>query len=135
MILTKTNDDDNVYFEKLKEETNIITLVKTDDDMYFEESEEEMNVITPAKVNNYDNVYFDETNEVNSYDGDSNSCNDDSNSDDFEKEMSDDSDNDGYNRCNEYNKYGKCDSGYYYRDKRYERKTLLMMSPISLVIT
>ncbi|RIA80095.1 hypothetical protein C1645_839301, partial [Glomus cerebriforme] len=74
---TKTNDDDDVYFEESEEETNVITPAKTDDDVYFEESEE-MNIVTLAKADDYDNLYFDETNEVNSYDGDSNSCSDDS---------------------------------------------------------
>ncbi|RIA80254.1 hypothetical protein C1645_882268 [Glomus cerebriforme] len=114
-----------------EEETNVVTPAKTDDDVYFEESEE-TNVVTPAKADDYDDVYFDETNEVNSYDGDSNSCSD-SNSDDSEKEMPDDSDDDGYDRYGGYNEYGERDSGYYYRDGRYERKTSPMMSPISPV--
>ncbi len=44
------------------------------------------------------------------------------------KYCSDDSDDDGYNGYGEYNEYGKCDRGYYYRDRRYERKTSPMMS-------
>ena len=40
----------------------------------------------------------------------------------------DDSDDDGYGG---YNEYGECDRGYYYyRDRRYKRKVLPMMSPI-----
>ena len=46
----------------------------------------------------------------------------------------DDSNNE-YNRYGKYNKYSEHDSDYYYRNKKYERKTSLMMSSIiSLVI-
>jgi hypothetical protein len=49
---------------------------------------------------------------------------------DSEKEMPDDSNDDGYNGYGEYNDYGERDRGYYYRDGRYERKVSPMMSPI-----
>ncbi|GBB96310.1 hypothetical protein RclHR1_27210004 [Rhizophagus clarus] len=41
-------------------------------------------------------------------------------------------DDNGYG---EYNEYGECDRGYYYRDGRYERKTSPMMSPIIFPVT
>jgi hypothetical protein len=61
--------------------------------------------------------------------------NDCSHDNDFENEMPDESDDDGYDGYSGYNEYGEHDRGYYYRDGRYERKTSPMMSPIiSLVI-
>ncbi|CAB4378408.1 unnamed protein product [Rhizophagus irregularis] len=71
-----------------------------DKDMFFNE-------VNPTKVNTVtsnNDVYFDETNEVNTHDSDSNSYNDDSDSDDSEEEMPDDS---GYNRYSEYDGYNK----------------------------
>ena len=50
------------------------------------------------------------------------------------EEMPDDSD-DEYDRYGGYNEYGECDRGYYYRDGRYERKVLPMMSPIISPVT
>ena len=49
---------------------------------------------------------------------------------DSEEEMPDKSDDDSYDRNGGYNEYGERDKGYYYRDRRYKRKVLLMMSPI-----
>jgi len=74
-------------------------------------------------------------------DGDSNSCNDVSNSDDSEKEMServspkDDSNDDGYNGYGGYNEYSEHDKGYYYRDGRYKRRGSPLMSPIISPVT
>ncbi len=74
-------------------------------------------------------------------DGNSNSCNDVFNSDDSEKEMpervspKDDSDDDEYNGYSRYNEYDKRDRGYYYHDRRYERKTSPMISPIISPVT
>src|SRR6266498_515073 len=108
-----------------------------------------MSSVTKAKgsqkdqANGYDDdddVYFDGANEKvpllqrlqpesdNTHDGVSNSCNVDSDPDSNSGDkMSDDSDDDGYNGYGEYNKYDECDRDYYYRDRRYERKVLLMM--------
>ncbi|RGB35192.1 hypothetical protein C1646_759645 [Rhizophagus diaphanus] len=49
---------------------------------------------------------------------------------DSEEEMPDESDDNEYDRYGRYNEYGECDRGYYYRDRRYERKTSPMMSSI-----
>ncbi|CAB4401757.1 unnamed protein product [Rhizophagus irregularis] len=49
---------------------------------------------------------------------------------DSEEEVPDESDDDGYNRYDGYDEWGNCDRGYYYRDRRRERKTSPMMSPI-----
>uniref|UniRef100_U9SK39 Uncharacterized protein n=1 Tax=Rhizophagus irregularis (strain DAOM 181602 / DAOM 197198 / MUCL 43194) TaxID=747089 RepID=U9SK39_RHIID len=82
-------------------------------------------------VTSVDDMYFDEINDANTHDGNFNSCNNisdpDSNSGD---EMPDDSDNDGYNGYSGYNECGEYDRGYYYRDRRYERRGSPMMSPI-----
>ncbi|CAG8455283.1 13466_t:CDS:10, partial [Dentiscutata heterogama] len=51
---------------------------------------------------------------------------------DSEEERLDESDDDGYNGYDRYDEYGGCDRGYYYRDRRYERKSSPMMSPIIL---
>ena len=63
-------------------------------------------------------------------------CNDDSDpNSNSEEEMSDDSNDDAYNRYSEYNEYGECDRGYYYCDRRYERRGSPMMSPIISSVT
>ena len=54
---------------------------------------------------------------------------------DFVEEIPDDSDDDGYNGYGRYNEYGECDRGYYYHDRRYERKVSPMMSPIISPVT
>jgi hypothetical protein len=83
-----------------------------------------------------DDMYFNETNDANTHNGDSNSCNEDSDPDsNSEDEIPGDSDDDGYDRYGGYNEYGECDRGYYYRDGRYERKTSPMMSPIISPVT
>jgi hypothetical protein len=74
--------------------------------------------ISPIPVS-YD---FNSSGYVNANDGDPNSINDDSDSDDSEEEMLDDLD-DGYDEYGGYNEYDGCDRGYYYHDRRYERKT------------
>ncbi|CAG8661526.1 9857_t:CDS:10, partial [Gigaspora margarita] len=51
---------------------------------------------------------------VNADDGDPNSINDNSDSYYSEKEMPDESDNDGYSGCGGYNKYGESNKNYYY---------------------
>ncbi|GBB90731.1 hypothetical protein RclHR1_17790010 [Rhizophagus clarus] len=103
-----------------------------DEDTFFNEA-------NPTKVNTIisnDDMYFNETNDANTHNGDSNSCNEDSDPDsNSEDEMPDDSDDDGYDRYGGYNEYGECDRGYYYRDGRYERKTSPMMSPIISPVT
>ncbi|RIA87593.1 hypothetical protein C1645_854263 [Glomus cerebriforme] len=106
-----------------------------DENMFFNE-------MNPSKVNTVtsdDDVYFGKANEVNKYDGDPNSINDDSDSDsNSEDEIPDDSDDDGYNRYGGYggyNEYGEHDRGYYYRDRRYERRGSPMMSPIISLVT
>ncbi|EXX50963.1 uncharacterized protein OCT59_018420 [Rhizophagus irregularis] len=105
-----------------------------DKDMFFNE-------VNPTKVNTVtsnDDVYFDQINEVSMHDSDSNLYNDNSNSDDSEEEMLDDSDDDGYNRYSRYsryNEYDEYDRGYYYRDRKYKRKSSPMMSPIIFLIT
>ncbi|PKC04823.1 hypothetical protein RhiirA5_421742, partial [Rhizophagus irregularis] len=97
--------------------------------------------VNPTKVNTVtsnDDVYFDQINEVSMHDSDSNLYNDNSNSDDSEEEMLDDSDDDGYNRYSRYsryNEYDEYDRGYYYRDRKYKRKSSPMMSPIIFLIT
>src|SRR6266498_1874092 len=104
------------------------------------------NGANPTKVNTItsdDDVYFDEMNEEmpsgsdNTHDGDSNSCNDDSDPDSNSgDEMPDESDNDDkYDGYGEYNEYGEHDRGYYYRDRRYKRKSSPMMSPIISPVT
>ncbi|EXX67564.1 uncharacterized protein OCT59_021833 [Rhizophagus irregularis] len=97
------------------------------------------NEVNPSKVNtvtSVDDMYFDEINDANTHDGNFNSCNNisdpDSNSGD---EMPDDSDNDGYNGYSGYNECGEYDRGYYYRDRRYERRGSPMMSPIIFPVT
>ncbi|PKC69806.1 hypothetical protein RhiirA1_455579 [Rhizophagus irregularis] len=105
-----------------------------DKDMFFNE-------VNPTKVNTVtsnDDVYFDQINEVSMHDSDSNLYNDNSNSDDSEEEMLDDSDDDGYNRYSRYsryNEYDEYDRGYYYRDRKYKRKSSPIMSPIIFLIT
>ncbi len=47
----------------------------------------------------------------------------------------DESDDNGYDGYDGYNEYGERDRGYYYRDGRYERKVLPMMSPIISPVT
>ncbi|PKC02407.1 hypothetical protein RhiirA5_425290 [Rhizophagus irregularis] len=103
-----------------------------DKDMFFNEA-------NPSKVNtvtSVDDMYFDEINDANTHDGNFNSCNNisdpNSNSGD---EMPDDSDDDGYNGYSGYNECGECDRGYYYRDRRYERRGSSMMSPIISPVT
>ncbi|PKB96415.1 hypothetical protein RhiirA5_367758 [Rhizophagus irregularis] len=99
--------------------------------------------IAPAEAENlvdYDEVYYDDDtyfddpmpssmekgiNEVQT-DDDSNCSHDN----DSEEEVPDESDDDGYNRYDGYDEWGNCDRGYYYRDRRRERKTSPMMSPI-----
>ncbi|CAB4384501.1 unnamed protein product [Rhizophagus irregularis] len=44
--------------------------------------------------------------------------------------MPDDSDDDGYNGYGGYNECDECDRGYYYRNRRYEKRGFPMMSPI-----
>src|SRR2546423_782605 len=84
-----------------------------------------------------DDVYFNEMNEEipsgsdNTHNGDSNSCNDDSDlNSNSEDEMPNNSDDNKYNRYSGYNEYSERDRSYYYHDKRYERKTSTMMSSI-----
>ena len=83
-----------------------------------------------------DDIYFDETNDANTHDGNSNLCNDisDSNSNSEDK-MLNDSDDNGYNGYSGYNEYGKCDRGYYYHVRRYEKRGSLMISPIIFLVT
>src|SRR3954465_2132217 len=95
-------------------------------DMYFNEANDDNTddvdriktssnaSVTKAKANDYDDVYFDEANEEiplgpdNTHDGNSNSCNDDSDPDSNSgDEMPDDSDDDGYNGYGGYNEYGE----------------------------
>ncbi|CAB4376349.1 unnamed protein product [Rhizophagus irregularis] len=103
-----------------------------DEDTFFNEA-------NPTKVNTIisnDDMYFNEMNDANTHNGDSNSCNEDSDPDsNSEDEIPGDSDDDGYDRYGGYNEYGECDRGYYYRDGRYERKTSPMMSPIISPVT
>ncbi|CAB5358579.1 unnamed protein product [Rhizophagus irregularis] len=100
-----------------------------DEEAFFKET-------NPTTVTPNDDMYFNETNDANTHDGSSNSCNNDSDPDsNSEDEMPDDSDDDGYNGYGGYNEYGECDRGYYYRDGRYERKTSPMMSPIISLVT
>ncbi|CAB4386581.1 unnamed protein product [Rhizophagus irregularis] len=103
-----------------------------DEDTFFNEA-------NPTKVNTIisnDDMYFNETNDANTHNGDSNSYNEDSDPDsNSEDEIPGDSDDDGYDRYGGYNEYGECDRGYYYRDGRYERKTSPMMSPIISPVT
>ena len=49
--------------------------------------------------------------------------------------MPDDSDDDGYNGYGGYNEYGERDRGYYYHDRRYERRGSPLMSPIISPVT
>ncbi|PKC56203.1 hypothetical protein RhiirA1_474341 [Rhizophagus irregularis] len=88
--------------------------------------------ITPSEAENnvdYDDVYFNDSmpssieKEMNKV-----KINDD-------KEMPDDSDDDGYNSYGGYNEYGEYDRGYYYHNRRYERKSSPMMSPIISPVT
>jgi hypothetical protein len=75
-------------------------------------------------------------NEANTNDRDSNLCNNDSDSDsNSEDEIANNSDDDGYGGYSRYNEYDKCDRGYYYRNRRYERKTSPMMSFIISPVT
>ncbi|RIA81684.1 hypothetical protein C1645_836602 [Glomus cerebriforme] len=99
---------------------NVVTLAKADihidyDDMYFDKelnSEGETNGEVPSRSDN-------------THDDDSNSCSGDSDPDNNSGDkMLDDLDND------RYNKYGEYDRGYYYHDRRYERRRSPMMSPI-----
>ena len=107
--------------------------------MFFNET----NLTKMNTVISDDDMYFDKMNEEvplgsdNTYDGDSNSCNDNSDPDNnSEDEMPDESDNNnGYDGYSGYNEYGERDRGYYYRDRRYERKNSSMMSPIISLVT
>ncbi|PKC53870.1 hypothetical protein RhiirA1_508854 [Rhizophagus irregularis] len=99
------------------------------------------NVVTPAKVNIYDDVYFDDEfdhnlpNPIPRPDKGTNDTETEDDSDcNSEEEMPDDSDNE-YDRYGGYNEYGECNRGYYYHDGRYERKTSPMMSPIISPVT
>ncbi|RGB23478.1 hypothetical protein C1646_774449 [Rhizophagus diaphanus] len=101
-----------------------------DENAFFKET-------NPTTVTPDDDVYFNETNDDNTHNGNSNSCNDDSDPDsNYEDEMPDESGNDdGYNGYGGYNEYSERDRGYYYHDRRYERKTSPMMSPIISPVT
>ncbi len=98
--------------------------------MYEKSSAETENHVDYDEVYYDDEAYFDDpipqsekgTNEV-KIDDDSD-CSHDK---DSEEKMPDDSDDDGYNGYNGNSGY---DGGYYYHDRRYERKTSPMMSPI-----
>ncbi|KAF0419049.1 hypothetical protein F8M41_007213 [Gigaspora margarita] len=83
--------------------------------------------MTPVKVDNYDDVYFDEedlkedkveSNEVKS-DNENNS-----------EEKINESDNDGYSGCDEYNEYGESNRDYYYdlssRKKTYKNSDYII---------
>ena len=77
------------------------------------------------QANDYNDVYFDEVNEVKSDNENDSSY--------FEEEIPDEFNDDGYN---EYDGYGEHNiKGYYYHDGRYERKILPMMSPIISPVT
>ncbi|RIA83909.1 hypothetical protein C1645_833087 [Glomus cerebriforme] len=70
--------------------------------------------------------------------GSSNSSDNSKEETNFEDEIPDNSDDDGYNRYggySGYNEYGKRDRGYYYCDGRYERKSFPMISPIISPVT
>ncbi|CAG8493506.1 15045_t:CDS:2 [Cetraspora pellucida] len=103
--------------------------------------------ITPAEVKNhddYDEVYYDnkacfndptpqsekETNEVQIVDD--SDCN---HNNDSKEERLDESNDNRYNGYDRYDKYSECDRGYYYHNRRYERKSSPMMSPIILPVT
>ncbi len=67
-----------------------------------------------------------------------NDDNDCSHNNDSEKKMpneSDNSDDNRYDGYSEYNEYGEYNKGYYYCDRRYERRGSLMMSPIIFSVT
>jgi len=75
-------------------------------------------------------------NEVNIDEDDFISYNDNSNpNSNSEDKMLDDSNDNRYNEYSKYNEYGEHDRGYYYHDKRYERKTFPMMNPIISLVT
>ncbi len=62
----------------------------------------------------------------------------DNSSNNFEEKILDDSNlynNNGYNGYNGYNEYGSYNKDYYYHDKRYKRKSSLIISPIISLIT
>jgi hypothetical protein len=107
--------------------------------------------IAPAEAENlvdYDEVYYDDYDDDTYFDDpmpssmekginevqtdDDSNCSHDN---DSEEEMPDESDDDGYNRYDGYDEWGNCDRGYYYRDRRHERKTSSMMSPIISPVT
>jgi hypothetical protein len=93
------------------------------------------NEANPTKVNTTtsddDDVYFKSNSDANKSEN---------SSDNSEDEMPDNSD-DGYNGYDEYNgydgynEYSECDRGYYYRNRRYERKISPMMNPIISLVT
>ncbi|CAG8527298.1 4461_t:CDS:2 [Dentiscutata heterogama] len=86
--------------------------------------------IAPAEVenhNNYDEVYY---NDEVCFDNPTSHYNNDS-----EEERLNESDNDRYNGYDRYDEYGRCNRGYYYCDRRYERKSSPMISSIILPVT
>ncbi|EXX66277.1 hypothetical protein RhiirA1_474281 [Rhizophagus irregularis] len=91
----------------------------------------------PPKANDYDDLYYDDPMSLSMKKGTNEIKLDDENDEnDSEEEMPDESDNDdGYDGYGGYNEYGECDRGYYYRNRRYERKTSSMMSPIISPVT
>ncbi|UZO17812.1 uncharacterized protein OCT59_009149 [Rhizophagus irregularis] len=107
---------------------------------YDSNSSKESKVIgpdNPPKANDYDDLYYDDPMSLSMKKGTNEIKLDDENDEnDSEEEMPDESDNDdGYDGYGGYNEYGECDRGYYYRNRRYERKTSSMMSPIISPVT
>ncbi|RIA92515.1 hypothetical protein C1645_820663, partial [Glomus cerebriforme] len=92
----------------------------------------EVNISTAPIPVSYD---FNSSGPINADDSNPNPINDDSDSNNSEEEIPDDSDNDGYNSYSGYNEYDECDRGYYYHNGRYERKASPMMSPIISPVT
>ncbi|GBB89969.1 hypothetical protein RclHR1_16820001 [Rhizophagus clarus] len=119
--LTRDFDDETAYWDTHeikarveKEEVNEVKgslRVQSNDDVYFEEEVDHDSALYSVKETN------------------------DNNDNDSEEEMLDESDDNEYNDYGGYNEYGECDRGYYYCNRRYERKSSPMMSPIISPVT
>ncbi|PKC51849.1 hypothetical protein RhiirA1_482839 [Rhizophagus irregularis] len=110
----------NESTEEVSKKSEVIAKAGDDDDVYFYSEDEEVKGANEEVPKVPDMV------------DDDSDCSHDN---DSEKEMPDDSDDDGYNDYGGYNEYGERDRGYYYRDGRYERKSSPMMSPIISPVT
>ncbi len=123
-----TSDDTDYFKEKGVNESikkgskksKVITKVGDDDNIYF------------YFKNKEEKVMNEEMSKVSDMVNDDSDCSYDN---DSEKKISDDSDDDRYNGYNEYDEYDRHNRGYYYYNRRYEKRGFPMISPIISPVT